>query len=116
MKHSEIIKRWSFLEFLYNQSAISNHKQVGKTEITYTNNEGVQDSFVLFNLAGKEVSVGEKCKKEIKSIDDLRELQRELVVVHCILSDKDEVTGELTNPKEAFIICKGREMDEVQEW
>lgn len=116
MKHSEIIQRWTFTEFLSNQFAKTGSRKVGKTEVTYTNNEGVQDSFVLFNLAGKEVSVGEKCKKEIKSIEKLRELQEELSVLHCILSDKNEVTGELTNPKEAYIICKGREMDEIQEW
>ena len=116
MKHSEIIQRWSFTEFLNNQFEKTGNRKVGKTEVTYTNNEGVQDSFVLFNLAGTEVSVGEKCKKEIKTIEKLRELQNDLSVLHCILSDKDELTGELTNPKSTLIICKGREMDEVQEW
>lgn len=116
MKHSEIIQRWSFVEFLNNQIAKTGYRKVGKSEINYTNNEGLQDSFVLFNLAGTEVSVSEKCRKEIKTIEKLRELQNDLSVLHCILSDKDELTGELTNPKSTFIICKGREWKEMQEW
>lgn len=116
MKHSEIIQRWNFRGFLLTQFEKTGSRKVGKSEITYTNNEGLQDSFVLFNIAGTEVSVGEKHKKEINSIEKLRELEGELVVLHCILSDKDEVTGELRNPKEAFIICKDRNWEEMEEW
>lgn len=116
MKHSEIIQRWSFTEFLSERFSSTGNRKVGKIEVPFTNSEGLKDSFVLFSIAGTEVSVAEKCKNEIKSIEDLRAKESELAVLHCILSDEDPVTGELTNPKSSLIICKGREYNEMQEW